>query len=75
MTDKQPDALRLAIFCEGNVLYQPAAAELRRQHALIAELVEALRDAQIGLAADGNRAARFAEAKISAALSKAEEQQ
>ena len=26
----QPEALRWAEFCEGNVLYQPAAAELRR---------------------------------------------
>jgi len=28
----QPEALRLAEFCDGNVLYQPAAAELRRLH-------------------------------------------
>ena len=29
----KPEALRLAEFCDGNVLYQPAAAELRRlQH-------------------------------------------
>lgn len=29
---EKPEALRLAEFCYGNVLYQPAAAELRRQH-------------------------------------------
>ena len=28
----QPTALRLAVFCDGNVFYQPAAAELRRLH-------------------------------------------
>jgi hypothetical protein len=28
----QPEALRLAAFCDGNVLYHPAAAELRRLH-------------------------------------------
>jgi hypothetical protein len=28
----QPEALRLAEFCDFNVLYQPAAAELRRLH-------------------------------------------
>jgi len=31
MADK-PTALRLAAFCDGNVLYHPAAAELRRLH-------------------------------------------
>lgn len=42
----QPEALRLAEFCEGNVLYQPAAAELRRLSAVEAQrdaLLEALR--------------------------------
>ena len=34
----QPEALRLAEFCDGNVLYQPAAAELRRQHGEIESL-------------------------------------
>ena len=33
----QPEALRLAEFCDGNVLYQPAAAELRRLHELALE--------------------------------------
>lgn len=28
----RPEALRLAEFCDGNVLYHPAAAELRRMH-------------------------------------------
>ena len=41
MTDK-PEALRLADFCDGNVLYQPAAAELRRLHALNAQALEML---------------------------------
>ena len=36
----QPEALRLAEFCDGNVLYQPAAAELRRQHAELREANE-----------------------------------
>ena len=31
--NEKPEALRLAEFCEGNVLYQLAAAELRRLHA------------------------------------------
>ena len=30
--NEKPEALRLAEFCEGNVLYQLAAAELRRLH-------------------------------------------
>lgn len=34
----KPEALRLAEFCDGNVLYQPAAAELRRQHGEIESL-------------------------------------
>jgi hypothetical protein len=33
-----PEALKLAEFCEGNVLYQPAGAMLRRQHAEIERL-------------------------------------
>lgn len=44
MADKQPEALRLAEVLPtfgGATCYQ-ASAELRRQHALIAELVEAL---------------------------------
>lgn len=39
----QPEALKLADFCEGNVLYQPAAAELRRLHTQRDALVEALK--------------------------------
>ena len=41
MTD-QPTALRLAAFCDGNVLYHPTAAELRRLSAVNRELLEAL---------------------------------
>lgn len=50
MTDKQPEALRLAEACEhGYPLSEDAetaAAELRRLHALNAELVQALEAAQ-----------------------------
>jgi len=42
MTEKS-EALRLAEFCDGNVLYHSAAAELRRLHAVNAELLEALK--------------------------------
>lgn len=35
---KQPEALRLASFCDGNIIYSDAANELRRQHALIQEM-------------------------------------
>jgi hypothetical protein len=48
-TERQPEALRLADVLADpdkdgffSALHQDAAAELRRQHALIAELVEAL---------------------------------
>lgn len=42
--NKQPEALRLANQCNRHaILSEKAAAELRRQHALIAELVEALK--------------------------------
>ena len=40
----QPEALRLAEFCDGNVLYQPAAAELRRQHAECNDLARQLNE-------------------------------
>lgn len=30
--NEKSEALRLAEFCDGNVFYRPAAAELRRQH-------------------------------------------
>lgn len=39
----QPEALRLAQYCDGNLLYQPAAAELRRLHEVNTELLEALK--------------------------------
>lgn len=45
----QPEALRLAAFCDGNVLYHPAAAELRRLHAANAELLDALKYAHTWL--------------------------
>lgn len=47
MSDKQPEALRLARIFEGATeqpVWRRTAAELRRQHALIAELVKALHD-------------------------------
>jgi hypothetical protein len=54
----QPEALRLAAFCDGNVLYHPAASELRRlvaentllherhhfDNGVLKELLEALKD-------------------------------
>ncbi len=47
MTNKQPEALRLAEFFEDRGFYRSelkAAAELRRLHEVNAELVEALRE-------------------------------
>jgi hypothetical protein len=51
MSNKQPEALRLAEFCDFNVLYQPAAAELRRLHeendrlrGIVPEVLERLND-------------------------------
>jgi hypothetical protein len=38
MSAEKTEALRLAEFCEGNVLYQPAADELRRLHAEVERL-------------------------------------
>jgi hypothetical protein len=40
---EQPEALRLAEFCDFNVLYQPAAKELRRLHEENKELLVALK--------------------------------
>ena len=34
----QPLALQIALFCDGNIIYAPAAAELRRQHEEIERL-------------------------------------
>jgi hypothetical protein len=48
MTDRQPEALRLAYIIEGNWDRQygkQVAAELRRLHEVNAELVEALKNA------------------------------
>ena len=39
----QPEALRLADYCDGNVLYQPAATLLRTQHAEIERLNAAIK--------------------------------
>ena len=77
----KPEALRLAEFCDGNVLYQPAAAELRR----LAN-VEAQRDAlleALKLAADflehstefriGHPGFEGAQAKARAAIKSVEE--
>ena len=52
---KQPDALRLADWCDANSsgVYRPsaeAAAELRRLHSLNAELVDALKRCHAELA-------------------------
>ena len=41
---KQPEALRLADFCDGNALYHPAAAELRRLHEENQELLQAMKE-------------------------------
>ena len=41
MADK-PEALRLAEFCDGNVLYHPAATELRRLYAANLKLAGAI---------------------------------
>jgi hypothetical protein len=91
MTDKHPEALRLAdaLMFAGRFGTEDeaiaarrrikrnhdAAAELRRQHALIAELVDALRliagTDPVDAALDPQRAVRIARA----ALSKAEAQQ
>jgi len=38
----KPEALRLAEFCDGNVLYHPAAAELRRLQAANLKLAGAI---------------------------------
>lgn len=51
---KQPEALRLADWCDANSsgIYRPsaeAAAELRRQHALIEELVGALKNMHLNV--------------------------
>jgi hypothetical protein len=51
MTDRQPEALRLAYIIEGNWDRQygkQVAAELRRLHEVNAELVEALRKISMG---------------------------
>ena len=45
MTDQQPEALKWAVFCEGNVLYHPVAALLRTQHAAIERKDALLRQA------------------------------
>ena len=47
----QPEALRLAEFCDGNAIYAPAAAELRRLHAVNAELLELLEVLQAAMQA------------------------
>ena len=74
MTDKQPEALRLARYLEipyASPTRLEAAAELRRQHALIAELVQALKAAEACLYWHQ----KPIDPAITAALSKAEEQQ
>lgn len=71
---KQPEALRLAAIFEGATdqpVWKRTAAELRRQHELIAELVEALDRLMNGTTSlhDAMQAAQQARA----ALSKAKE--
>ena len=74
MTDKQPEALRLAhALCNAGLVGAPldseVAAELHRQHALIAELVQALQAYMTGMPTLSD------EDRARAALSKAKEQQ
>ena len=77
MTDKQPEALRLADgleqgFQTGSISAQldQAAAELRRLHEVNAELLEALRMADAALAG-ANMDMKAVEKKVKAALAKA----
>ena len=68
------EALRLADLLETGAIWQDqeaAAAELRRLHALNAELVEALRCADAMLSG-ANMDAKAVERKVSAALAKVE---
>ena len=61
MTDKQPEALRLAEFFEDRGFYRSelkAAAELRRLHEVNAELVEALEKIGLCIAHDNPKGAR-----------------
>jgi len=66
---KQPEALRLATFCEGNVIYREAASELRRQHALIEELRMALK--LIATSPNSTRELDYCKGVARAALAKA----
>lgn len=52
MTDKQPDALEVAAFCDGNVLYHPAATMLRAQHAALERKDALLRQARLHVASN-----------------------
>ena len=82
---KQPDALRLADWCDANSsgVYRPsaeAAAELRRLHSLNAELVDALEelfgaDMEHVLMGDGKDDQIAAIAKARTAMAKAKEAQ
>jgi hypothetical protein len=77
MTDKQPDALRLAQWADSfnTTTHDQAAAGLRRLHALNAELVEALRD-MLDYAPDpAAYSTACVHERARAALSKAEAQQ
>jgi hypothetical protein len=78
---KQPEALRIAEYLSANQVYNPndVADELRRQHALIEELREALKGAEKSLGVicmnmDLPTAQGVLE-KCRAALAKAEAQQ
>jgi hypothetical protein len=72
MTDKQPEALRLADHLEdqGYYLDSDAAAELRRLHEVNAELVEALENCEAFLLSAGF-ASSDAYAAACAAIAKA----
>lgn len=82
MSDKQPEALRLAQYFERETRWHPpsvpqmqAAAELRRLHALNAELVEALRDLNDLTRHPDYGIPVWLSQQVSAAIAKAEAQQ
>ena len=75
MTDKQPEALRLAALLDTRISLWDceAAAELRRLHEVNAELVEALQRVVRFLEVEDARLANFGEVEAArAALAKAQ---
>ena len=75
MTDKQPEALRLADYIErndANDVWKGTAAELRRLHEVNAELVEACKAmAEDGWLLHGPEGMDEAQQKVYAAIAKA----